>query len=319
MRWLTWKKVLLLTAVQLMILLPKASFALTFPLPANGDDIVGQIAAIPAEPGDTLSSLGIKYNIGYIEMLEANPELPQRGKLEPGTQVVIPSQFILPRVRNGLVVNLAELRLYYFPKNENVVHIFPIGAGKQGWMTPTDSTTVVRKVKDPAWTVPASIKRASAKQGKILPDVVPPGPKNPLGKYALRLGLPGILIHGTNAPATVGQRSSHGCIRMLPDDIKFLYEDVPVGLPVEIIHQHNKMGWLGNKLYLEAEIPFDEHADSTSLKSDIDTIIAQRPAAVNWQQVDEVLENQDGMPHIIGQATGGLFSHSATNTAALVN
>lgn len=304
-----WMQKLMMTVVVSgLFMLSRMSWALSFPLPAKNDDIVGQVQTIYAQQGDTLSSLGMQYDIGYIEMLEANPDLPKREKLALGTPVIIPSQFILPSVRKGLVVNLAELRVYYFPADENAVYIFPIGAGKQGWKTPTAVTKVVRKVKDPAWTVPASIKRESARHGKILPDVVPPGPNNPLGKYALRLALPGVLIHGTLAPASVGQRSSHGCMRMLPDDIKFLYENVPVGTVVHITHEHNKVGWLGNQLYLEAEIPFAEHDDQgRSIKAEIEAKAAERPATINWLKVDQILEEQTGIPQPIGHAAVALF------------
>lgn len=300
----TCSAVLLLGFMQLMLLaIPSISFALSYPMPVKGYDIVGQVQTVYAQQGDTLSRIGMQYNIGYIEMLEANPVLPIRDRLAPGTQVIIPSQFILPSIRNGLVINLAELRVYYFPQDGSSVHIFPIGAGKQGWQTPTATTELVRKVKDPAWTVPQSIKRESAKHGKILPDVVPPGPNNPLGKYALRLGLPGILIHGTLAPASVGQRSSHGCMRMLADDIKFLYENVPVGTQVSIIHEHNKVGWLGNQLYLEVEIPFAEHEDLSPLKNAIDAKAAHRPVLINWRQVEKISEEQNGIPQVIGNST----------------
>ena len=294
----------------LCLAIPAHSLALTFPLPAKGDDIVGHIQTIMSKKGDTLSSLGMNYNIGYYEMLEANQLLPKHSKLSRGTSVIIPSQFILPSVREGLVVNLAELRVYYFPQNEPTVHIFPIGAGKKGWVTPDGVTSVVKKVKHPSWTVPESILKESARQGKILPKVVPSGPQNPLGDYALRLGMPGILLHGTRAPASVGQRSSHGCMRLLASDIKFLYENVPVGTTVHIIHESHKLGWLNNQLYLEAEVPFMEYdQDVDVLNAKIYQQLVLRPVTVNWQLVADVLDEEDGMPHVITNPQAQLISY----------
>ncbi len=173
------------------------AFALEFPMPAPGDDIVGQTQTMFSKKGDTLVSIGHQYNIGAYEMWQANPDLG-RSLLKPDTEVLIPSQFILPTTRKGLVANLAEMRVYYFPENENVVFTFPIGVGQQGWNTPRTSGTVIKKKLHPTWYVPASIQAKAARAGRPLPKSVPPGPKNPLGKYALYLSIPSILLHGTN-------------------------------------------------------------------------------------------------------------------------
>jgi L,D-transpeptidase ErfK/SrfK len=278
------------------------ALALQFPMPAAGDDIVGQIQTISSAPGDTLSSIGQRYDIGGYEMFQANPDLG-RGQLKQGTEVLIPSQYILPSVRKGLVINLAELRVYYFPENENTVFTFPVGVGRQGWNTPRTSGTVVRKKADPVWTPPPSIRAESARKGKILPYSYPPGPKNPLGKYAIYLSIPGILLHGTNAPSSVGLRSSHGCIRMLAPDIEYLFKNVPVGTPVQIIYQQDKIGWLSGRLFLESEVPFPEFDNDADLKPRITAAAAAaeqgRSATVNWGKVDDVSDTRLGIPQII--------------------
>lgn len=277
-----------------------SAFALEFPLPPSGDNIVGELQTVKSVPGDTLSSIGMEYNIGYYEMVEANPTLPKNGRIHPSTEVIIPSEFILPSIHHGLVVNLAELRVYYFPVHEPVVYTFPIGAGREGWNTPKASTKVTRKKEDPVWIVPDSIMQESIDQGKPIKKYWPPGPDNPLGKYAIYLAIPGIRIHGTNIPASVGRRISHGCIRLLPDDIKFLYEYVPIGTTVQITHDQNKVAWKGHELYLESEVPFSEYNDEESAQEAIKVAIKNRPARIDWALVQAVTEQQTGIPTPIG-------------------
>ena len=184
-----------------------------------------------------------------------------------GTKIVIPTQFVLPRAPNrGIVVNVAELRLYYFPAASSVapegtlagsrrVITHPISIGRMDWSTPLGTTSVTGKVANPSWTPPQSIRDEHAARNDILPRVVPAGPDNPLGKHALRLGLPGYLIHGTNKPSGVGMRVTHGCIRMFPEDIEALFKTVPAGTPVMIVNQPYKLGWTADGLYLEAHPP----------------------------------------------------------------
>jgi len=283
----------------LFLLFSQSALALQFPLPAPGDDIVGEIQTVVSQPGETLASIGMRYDIGGYEMFESNQQLP-RTKLKPGTEVIIPSQFILPNPRTGLVVNLAELRVYYFPENENVVYTFPVGVGHEGWNTPRKSGTVVRKVADPVWIPPPSIRAEAARAGHPLFAAYPPGPKNPLGKYALYLSIPGIRLHGTNAPYSVGLRSSHGCIRMFAPDIDYLFHNVPTGTPIKIIYEQDKIGWSQGKLYLESEMPFPEFDDESDLKDRI-TAAAQGRANVNWTEVDEITDDKDGLPTVISQ------------------
>jgi L,D-transpeptidase ErfK/SrfK len=161
------------------------------------------------------------------------------------------------------VLNVASKRLFYFPKTTKgatpVVHTFPISIGREGWATPVGKTRVTTKTKDPVWRVPASIRKEHAENGDPLPAVVPPGPDNPLGAYAMRLALPGdFLIHGTNKPAGTGMRVSHGCIRMNPEDIAWLFPQVAVGTTVQIVNQPVLVGHAGGQLYVEAHPGLEE-------------------------------------------------------------
>lgn len=227
-----------LTASFSMLLATSLSAA-TYSLPDDGGDVVGQMTIIYSEQGDTLTKIGMRHEVGYNEIKKANPNI-RRKKLLAGTPVVIPTAHVIPNVaREGLVINLADMRLYYFPNPETVV-TFPVAIGKSGWSTPQGTTYIKQKKRHPTWTPPASIRRAAAKRGKKLRRVYPAGPNNPLGTRALRLGMPGYLIHGTNKPWTIGQRRSHGCIRMRRNDVEALFELVEVGLPVKIIKQPSR-------------------------------------------------------------------------------
>ena len=203
----------------------------TFSYDPKTTGVVGALQATIAREEDTLSDIARRFNLGYDEVVNANPGvdpwLPGAGR-----RIVLPTQFVLPDApHDGIVVNLAALRLYYFPKaakNEpRQVMTYPIGVGMVGWATPTGTTKIVSKRTDPFWTPPASVRKEHAAEGDILPARVPPGPDNPLGAFAMNLGWPSYLMHGTNKPAGVGMRASHGCIRLYPEDIATLFQDIP--------------------------------------------------------------------------------------------
>ena len=181
---------------------------------------------------DTLSDIARRFNLGYDEVVNANPGVDPVAARAPARRIVLPTQFVLPDApHEGIVVNLAALRLYYFPKaaksEPRQVITYPIGIGMVGWATPTGTTKIVSKRKDPFWTPPASVRKEHAAEGDILPARVPPGPDNPLGAFAMNLGWPSYLMHGTNKPAGVGMRASHGCIRLYPEDIATLFQAAP--------------------------------------------------------------------------------------------
>ena len=229
----------------------------------EGDEVFGEVQVVEARHEDTFVSLARTYNVGYEELRQANPGVDEWLPGE-GTKITIPTLYVLPRApQRGIVVNVAELRMYYFPAQsgplpEGVapgsrrVITHPISIGRMDWSTPLGATTITGKVANPSWYPPQSIRDEHAARNDILPRVVPPGPDNPLGKHAMRLGLPGYLIHGTNKPSGVGMRVTHGCVRMFPEDIEALYKTVPVGTAVNIVNQPVKIGWTADgTLYLE--------------------------------------------------------------------
>jgi len=239
-----------------------AAQAVVYPLPPLDNDVIGQVKVIYATRDDTLLDIARRHSLGYDEMVHANPGLDRWAPGE-GTPVVLPTRYILPDTPlEGLVLNIAELRLYYYPKagvdGERVVYTYPVSIGRMDWKTPLGITRVTGKETDPAWRPPASIKAEHAAQGDILPDVVPGGPDNPLGRHALRLALPSYLIHGTNRPNGIGMRVTHGCVRMYPEDIEELFGMVPVGTPVRLIDQPVKVGRINGHWLVEAHEPLEE-------------------------------------------------------------
>ena len=170
--------------------------ALELPLPPPGEDIVGQIQVIKAKYEDTFADIATANDLGYLEMVAANPGVDAWLPGE-GTEIILPTRYILPPgPREGIVINLAEYRMYYFPKGQNVVHTYPLGIGREGWGSPITSTSIIAKTPNPGWTPPASIRAEHAADGDPLPAYVPPGPDNPLGPFKFTLGTPGYLIHG---------------------------------------------------------------------------------------------------------------------------
>lgn len=233
-----------------------SAYATTFELEDTDTRVIGHNLVVYSHHEDTLLDIGRAFDIGYSEIVNANPDLDP---WLPGEnqRVIVPNRFILPDAPHvGIVINLAEMRLYYYPetnKNERQkVITHPIGVGREGWTTPTGKTKIIQRIKDPTWTPPASILAEHLEKGDPLPKVVPAGPDNPLGAFAMRLGMPGYLLHGTNRPFGVGMRVSHGCIRLFPEDIEHLFGIVVLDTPVEILYQPNKAGLLDNHLYLEA-------------------------------------------------------------------
>jgi L,D-transpeptidase ErfK/SrfK len=284
------------------------AYALVYYLPKNGNNIIGSMRIVQTEKRATLYKLRRHYEMGHNEMVKANPRLPRYRRIKRNQAVVIPSFFILPDApRTGIVINLPELRLYYYPPEHNVVITEPVALGKLGWSTPLLMTEVIEKIKNPPWVVPESIREYNAYKGIYLPQVVPPGPKNPLGKFALRLGAWSVLIHGTIMPQHIGKRVSSGCIRMYPEDIKYLFHAVVKGTPVRIIDQPYKVGWLDNDLYLEAHLPFLEargevYEELEKIRQLVLTATFDRQAKIDWHAVVMVLAKHTGIPSIIGKA-----------------
>jgi L,D-transpeptidase ErfK/SrfK len=306
---------LLLVLTGLVAWLPALSGAATFPIPAT-DTVLGEVQYVIAKHEDTLLDIGRTYGVGYEEIVAANPGvdpwLPGEGK-----RVLIPSRYILPDApRDGIVVSLAEHRLYYFPKpkpgEQAVVVTYPISVGKMDWKTPLGTTRVTDKRTRPIWYPPESVRKEHAADGRPLPKAVPPGPDNPLGDYAMRLGIPGgaYLIHGTNRPAGVGMQVTHGCIRMYPEDIEQFFKMVAVNTPVRIIHQPYKMGWRGEQLFMEVHTPLEgqEDRDLHSLTNITRLLVAatqDRPVAIDWAKAEAAFLRPNGVPEpvVLGAAT----------------
>ena len=232
------------------------SIAKIYSLPAEGSRLIGEAQFHQVEKGDYFQLIAEKYDVGFLALMTANPGvdpfLPTVGK-----KLVIPSQMLLPfGKREGIVINLPELRLYYFPENEDNVHVFPVGIGRQGLATPKTVSYIGEKRKDPVWRPTAEMKeRYFAEHGKKLADEVPAGPNNPFGKYALRLGTSVYLLHGSNRRFGIGMRASSGCIRLYDDDIEWLYQHVEINTPVRIIDQTIKLSYEPKKKLLEVHSP----------------------------------------------------------------
>jgi L,D-transpeptidase ErfK/SrfK len=282
----------------------------TMTLPPPDVDLIGAVRIVEAHGDDTLLDIARRYDIGQDEILHANPDV-DRWLPGAGTKVVIPSRYVLPQApRRGLVLNVPEMRLYYFPpvrRNEPaVVQTYPVSIGRMDWATPLGETHLVAKVKDPAWRPPDSIRKEAEARGEPLPEFIPPGPDNPLGRFALRLGLPGYLIHSTNKPYGVGMRVSHGCIRMYPEDMEILFPEVSTKTPVRLVNQPAKAGWLADTLYLEIHPPLEE--DQAGRDALVDTIMSvvhtaqlQRPVTLSGRAINKAIEEQSGIPVAISR------------------
>lgn len=326
--------------VLLSLALPGIALAEVYELPPPGSDVIGAVTTITTRDEETLLEVARRHGLGYEEIVAANPHVDTWLPGE-GTEVLLPTRFVLPQVpRRGIVLNLAEYRMYYFPDTVEgetpVVMTFPMSIGRMDWETPLGRTSVVAKVRNPSWYPPESIRAEHAAEGDPLPRIVPPGPKNPLGEYAMRLGLPGYLIHGTNRPAGVGMRVTHGCIRMFPEDIGFFFGEVPMNTPVRIINEPVKIGWAGDDLVVEVHKTLDfAVAPAADDAADAATMIATdgqetaapaervepppvrdamtalteqfvlatntRPAELNWDTAEAMLVRADGIPAVAGR------------------
>ncbi|HSM30873.1 MAG TPA: L,D-transpeptidase family protein [Woeseiaceae bacterium] len=319
-----------------------------YELPPEGYDVVGAVATVLAREEDTLIDIARRNGLGYHDIVHANPDVNVWVPGE-GTEVVLPTRFVLPPgPRRGIVLNLAEYRLYYYPKpvegEPAYVMTYPISIGRMDWETPLGSTSVISKVTNPSWYPPQSVRDEHAADGRPLPRIVPPGPDNPLGKYAMRLGLPGYLIHSTNRPAGVGMRVTHGCIRMFPEDIEYLFPNVDLNTTVRIINAPVKIGWFGDELVMEVHpvleaIVSEGNEELVAADIDVDTgdgvtdenespvpakdpltyvteqfiaVTGTRAGALDWDEVETLIDRSDGIP----AAAGTRIKNAAASAAS---
>lgn len=273
-------------------------------------DIVGKTRTVTVKAGDTLTNIAARYSIGMQELIDANAAVTDKTRqLTVGEKLIIPTRYILPNkeYRNGIVINVAEMRLYYFSPDGRNVSTYPVSLGQQGWRTPLGSTYVYKKQANPTWHVPESIRKEAAATGEALPEFVPPGPDNPLGHYAIYLGMQGYLIHGTNAPWNIGKYVSHGCIRMRNKDVEELFYQIDKGTPVHIIYEPNKAGWADGRLYLESHTPLSENGplayeENDSPRNAISQVEADgRSALIDDTKVSQVARKRSGIPIAVGQ------------------
>lgn len=331
------------------------AFAEVYELPPPGNDVIGAITTVSAREEETLLDIARRHGLGYEDMIRANPQVDPWLPGE-GTEILLPTRYVLPQVpRRGIVLNLAEYRMYYFPEpkagSPALVMTWPMSIGRMDWATPLGVTRITQKEKNPNWYPPESVRAEHLADGDPLPRVVPPGPKNPLGAYKMRLDIPGYLIHGTNRPAGVGMRVTHGCIRMYPEDIEFLFGQVGVNTQVRIINEPVKIGWDGDELVLEVHrvleivetmdstvaedgLPVHDAVDDsvndvaeaavsadilpptkdalTSLTEQFVAATSNRAGELDWEQAERVLEEASGVPAPIGRG----IKNAATSAAS---
>lgn len=270
-------------------------------------DLIGAERVYTAQYEDTLYQIARHFDLGIVEVMAANPGVDP-WMPGAGTRIKLPLAHILPAApRQGIVINLPEFRLYLYD-SDGQVYSFPIGVGKEGWQTPTGDTRLVKKRENPVWVPPESIRA----EKPDLPQSVPAGPHNPLGSHALNMGWPGYVIHGTNQPYGIGRQSSHGCIRLYPEDISVLFNLVSVGTPVTVVDQSYKMGWYKNTLLLEVT-PLQQQSDDIlehghirtpappeNIEGDI-AAIAGENTTVDWRAVKKALQERSGIPVPIGR------------------
>jgi L,D-transpeptidase ErfK/SrfK len=266
--------------------------------------VVGQTSTVAARQDDTLTDIARIHGLGYEEIVWANRKvdiwLPGEG-----TPVVLPKSFILPGdTRQGVVVNIAEYRLYHYYKSNGqlMVSTFPISIGRMDWATPIGRWTVTSKQKDPAWYPPESIRQEHLEDGRgFLAKMVPAGPDNPLGRYAMRLSATGYLIHGTNKPVGVGMQVTHGCIRMYPEDVEELFGLVSINTQVNLIDQTTKVGWQRGTLYVERHAPLEGtdnpgHSDPAEMTDLINSAVSGRNVEIDWAGAERAFQQATGVP-----------------------
>ena len=248
---------------------------------------------------DTLVDIARKYNLGFNEIIRANPNVDKWLPGE-GTIIKIPAQNIIPKgfSEKGITINLSEFRGYFIKDNKLIT--FPVGLGRMDWKTPLGISTIDLKLEKPAWYPPKSVRDEYKNQGKFLPAEVLPGPDNPLGELAMRISIPGgYFIHGTNRPDGVGMEISHGCIRLFPEDIDYIFQLTDIGTEVIILDQPIKIARIENDIYLQVHPSYSTQYDYDldKLRIQIELLINNETELIeiNWDTVENLLKEQNGL------------------------
>lgn len=289
-----------------LMVISSQAFATAYTLPQENESVIGKVQTGFVRSGDAAADIAKTYDIGFNEIQNANPQIDMNHRFSSGKEVVIPTQHLLPNApRKGIVINLPEMRMYYYAGNE--VLTYPIGIGKPGKTIPVTTSKVTYKKTNPFWYPPQDIREFNLAQGVILPRVLPPGPDNPLGTYAIYMSVPTYLIHSTIFPESVGRRASFGCIRMYENDIESFFPTVTKGIPIEILNAPVKLGWQNKSLFIEAHEPLEEYKDDpdATVSGMVHKIVQQtadKPVLVDWQRVSFIAREKDGLPHQIGIA-----------------
>jgi L,D-transpeptidase ErfK/SrfK len=283
------------------------AWASNYLLPSNGDNVVGVLQFQRISDGETLLDIARRYNVGYNEIAAANPEInpwvPDSRK-----RVIIPTQFILPpKPWEGVVINLPEMRLYYFPPlaqfSDRRVITMPLSIGKINWSTPTGNFYIKEKIEHPSWTVPESLVAEHGLEHYGNRRIIPPlDDENPLGAYAILLNEAGYLIHGTNRPYSIGRRVSHGCLRLYPEDIELLFDYIDRKMPVRIINQPYKVGVRNNTIYVETHKLLDEDVNRRGINiTPVVSDIVRHVPGLNvpkdtWRHLNRIISDASGLP-----------------------
>lgn len=281
-------------------------FATAYPKPLEDEVIIGEAFYTKIAANDTLVDIATKYDIGFNALESANAHLNFNKGLLVGTPIQIPTQHLLPQqTREGIVINLPEMRMYYFPKNSDEIFTYPIGIGKIGKTIPIVKAKITGKKRNPIWIPTQGIRDFNLQQGIVLPKVMKPGPDNPLGHYGIYLSIPTYLIHSSPFKESIGQRASFGCIRMFESDIKTFFPTIETNTPVVIINTPVKLAWQGSKLYIEIHQPLLEHKNAienslTGIVKQIDLLTKGKKAIIDWEKVSFLAKEKDGLPHEIG-------------------
>ncbi len=306
--------------------LPKPTATHRFDIDAS-TEIVGYVQKTVVAKEDTLPDIARRFDVGYEEILLANPGVDP---WLPGVdrEIVVPTQFILPAApHDGVVVDVAAMRIFYYPPHrkgeQQIVYTHPIGIGRVGWRTPEGTTKIISRTKDPVWVVPKSVREEHAEDGEILPAKVPAGPDNPLGQYMFRLSWPSYLIHGTNKPYGVGMRSSHGCMRLYPEDIAVFFDLIPIGTKVTVVNQPYLFGWRDGVLYFQAyTVMADDSRDWSHnrkrllahlLNPKVRKQVSVHDNDIDWQRVGDLAHDPRALPvPVTGEGDGvdAVLAHS---------